>query len=215
MSKPKKPRPTAPASQPASADNQINRNLRWFIRVCFVIAAAWLLLSFFYVVRTEDSPRTIEFKDAKIAVALTHPTYATFRDDLDLTLNVTNLGPEDFTGAVTIVFQGGAPAYPLPAETASARIEKLASGAGYSHRLKFALRQNPPLVGGGAINTSLRVATGDCSFKPEAGPPISVAHVALPLRTINSWLGNSVVLGVIAALIWEVIRKRFFGWEAK
>jgi hypothetical protein len=238
MKKTRRPQPSVPAPPPASIGNltlklepdanlrvtiptpekppqPLSRSLRWFIAVFATLFVLWGGLNAFYVIRTEDTTQPVEFDDARVAVAITYPTYVTFRDDLDLVLNIANRGAEDFTGNVTIVFQGAVPAYPLPAESATAKIEKLAPGAGHSHRLKFALRQKPPWIGGGTINTLVRVATNERSFQPKTGPTISVAHVTLPLRTINAWLGNSVVLGVIAALIWEVVRKRLLGWEAK
>jgi hypothetical protein len=102
----------------------------------------------------------------------------------------------------------------LASETTTIKIEKLSPNACVTSRMKFALRQQTRFFSGEVIPTRLLIATDDRSFQPVAGPPIAVAPLPF-LRTINSWLGNSVVAAAIAALLWEIMRKRLLGWEAK
>jgi len=242
MSKPKKPQPAAPPP-PAATSNisersettlrlepdaklnvtvltpdkpvqPLSRNLRLFIAACIVLLAAWVPISWFFVMDTRETNPIIEFREASLTISVTYPAYATFKDELEVAMNIANRGTEEFTGNVTLLFQG-APAYPLPAESATAKLDKLAVGAGHSHRLKFALRQSPRWFSSQTIQTELSAQKGDRTFPTIKGPSIAVAWHTFPLRTINTWLGNSVVLGVIAALLWEIARKRLFGWEAK
>jgi hypothetical protein len=236
MKKAKKPRPAAPRLRPVNAGDltlklepdanlrvtvltpekpqqPLARNMRLLISVFTVLFAMWVWLNWRYVIPTEYPP-PLEFSGAPITVSLAHPTYVAFRDEAELELTVANRGSEDFTGNVTIIFQGNVPAGPLPQEMTTVKITDLVAGASHAHRLKFALRQQTRWFSSEAIRTRLQISSDARPVQSLDGPLINIAPVPL-LQTINAWLKNSVVLAVVAALLWEVTRKRFLGWEAK
>jgi hypothetical protein len=190
----------------------LNRWMRSLIIGVFLIALLWIFLSMRYLALR--FPQPAEFNDASLSIALAHPAYVAYGDEAEMELTVTNIGGQSFTGSVTVNFPGGVPVRPLASETATIKIEKLSPNACVTSRMKFALRQQTRFFSGEVIPTRLLIATDDRSFQPVAGPPIAVAPLPF-LRTINSWLGNSVVAAAIAALLWEVMRKRLLGWEAK
>jgi hypothetical protein len=190
----------------------INRWMRSLIIGVFLIALLWFFLSMRYLALRFPPPA--EFNDASLSIALAHPAYVAYGDEAEMELTVANVGGQSFTGSVTVNFPGGVPVRPLASETTTIKVEKLSPNACVTSRLKFALRQQTRLFSGEVIPTRLLIATDDRSFQPVAGPPIAVAPLPF-LRTINSWLGNSVVAAAIAALLWEIMRKRLLGWEAK
>jgi hypothetical protein len=190
----------------------LNRWMRSLIIVVFLGALLWSFISFLYL--PLKFPPSTESNDASLSIALAHPAYVAYGDEVEMDLSVTNIGAQSFTGGVTINFPGGVPVRPLAPETTTIKIEKLSPNACVTSRLKFALRQQTRLFSSEMIATRLLIANDDRSFPPVAGPQIAIAPLPF-LRTINSWLGNSVVLTAIAALLWEVMIKRFFGWEAK
>jgi hypothetical protein len=190
----------------------LNRWMRSLILGVFLIALLWFFLSARYLALRFPPPA--EFNDASLSIALAHPAYVAYGDEAEMELTVANIGGQSFTGSVTVNFPGGVPVRPLASETTTIKIEKLSPNACVTSRLKFALRQQTRLFSGEVIPTRLLIATDDRSFQPVAGPPIAVAPLPF-LRTINSWLGNSVVIAAVVALLWEVMKKRLFGWEAK
>jgi len=190
----------------------LNRWMRSLILGVFLIALLWFFLSTRYLALRFPPPA--EFNDASLSIALAHPAYVAYGDEAEMELTVANIGGQSFTGSVTVNFPGGIPVRPLASETTTIKIEKLSPNACVTSRLKFALRQQTRLFSGEVIPTRLLIATDDRSFQPVAGPPIAVAPLPF-LRTINSWLGNSVVAAALAALRREVMRKRLVGWEVK
>jgi len=204
---------------PEKPSAPLNRSMRFLIisvsLSVFLGALLWLFLCMPYL--NLSFPQSAKFGDASLSIALTHPAYVAYGDEAEMELTVTNLGSQSFTGAVTVNFSGAVPVRPLASETTTINIEKLGANASITHRLKFALRQQTQLFSGEVIPTGLQIITDDCSFQPVAGPQIAVAPLPF-LRTINSWLSNYVVVtsvAAVAALLWEVMRKRILGWEAK
>ncbi len=197
---------------PDKPDTPLKRSLLLVIAIVIILTLLWFLLSLRYLALSY--PQSTEFNAASLSIAMVHPAYVAYGDDAEMELTVTNRGSQNFTGAVTVSFPGAVPVRPLASETTTMKIEKLASGASATHRLKFALRQQARLFSGEVIPTALQITTDERSFQPTPGPQIAIAPLPF-LRTINSWLSNSVVVAAVAALIWEVLRKRFFGWEAK
>jgi hypothetical protein len=197
---------------------KLHRNLLLFLIVCAILFALWLVHNWMYVMRTTESWQPIAFRDAQLDVAVTYPNYATFGEETELLLNVTNRGNEKFSGEVTLLFEGVIPAFPLPGEAGTAKLEQLPPGARSSHRVKFAVRQKPAWFNNGTIPVRLLVITDDCVFRPQDGPGIALAHIGLPLRAVNNFLSSPVglaLIGAVGLLLWEVIRKALFGWEAK
>jgi hypothetical protein len=190
----------------------LNRLMRSLITGVFLLATLWFYISFLYL--PLKFPPPADANDASLSIAMAHPAYVAYGDEAEMDLTVTNIGGQSFSGSVTINFPGRVPVRPLVSETTTIKIEKLSPNACVTSRLKFALRQQTRWLSGEMIPTRLLIATDDRSFQPVAGPQIAVAPLPF-LRTINSWLGNSAILGAVAALLWEVVRKRFFGWEAK
>jgi hypothetical protein len=197
---------------PEKSPPPLTRSMRFLIAAVFLFGLLWSFLWLRYL--TSSYPQPTEFNAASLSIAMVHPAYVAYGDETEMELTVVNRGSQSFTGAVTVSFPGAVPVRPLPSETTTMKIEKLASGASATHRLKFALRQQARLFGGEVIPTALQITTDERSFQPTPGPPIAIAPLPF-LRTINSWLSNSVVVAAVAALIWEVLRKRFLGWEAK
>ena len=197
---------------PEKPNAHLRPSLLWLIASVIVLTLLWFLLSLRYLALSY--PQSIEFNAASLSIAMVHPAYVAYGDDAEMELTVTNRASQSFTGAVTVSFPGAVPVRPLASETTTVKIEKLAPGASATHRLKLALRQQARLFSGEVIPTALQIATDERSFQPTPGPQIAIAPLPF-LRTINSWLSNSVVVAAVAALIWEVLRKRFLGWEAK
>lgn len=196
----------------------LNRSMRFLILgfslSVFLVALLWLFLCMPYL---KPSFPQSAITDASLSIALTHPAYVAYGDEAEMEVTITNLGDRSFTGAVTVNFSGAVPVRPLASETTTIKVEKLGANASLTHRMKFALRQQTRLFSGEIIPTGLQIITDDCSFQPVAGPQIAVAPLPF-LRTINSWLSNYVVItavAAVAALLWEVMRKRLLGWEAK
>lgn len=197
---------------------KIHSNLRWFITAVVIVAFFWILLNVVYVIRNSESQKPVEFRDAKLDVAISYPVYATFEEETELLMNITNRSAEKFSGEVTLLFPGVIPTFPMPGETATAKLEKLPPGSRQSHKIKFAVRREPAWFNSGAIPIKVQVITDDCAFQTQTGPDIALAHIGLPIRAINNFLTGPVglaIIGAFALLLWEVARKAIFKWEAK
>lgn len=155
----------------------------------------------------------IEFKDRSLFVSLRHSTYVAFGDEAEIDLSVTNDASESFSGEVTVVFKGDVGAQPLPSESTTFKIENLVSGASGSHRLKFALASKPRWFSGQSVGTAVQVSSATAPVQALPGPEIRITPIPF-MRTIISLLSNSAIVAFLAALLWEVARKRLFGWEA-
>ncbi|MFN0109848.1 MAG: hypothetical protein ACKVZH_13415 [Blastocatellia bacterium] len=206
----------SPNKQPES----LHRNLRWFILAFAALFVTWVIFNAKYVWRICETSTPINQRDAKLDVTITYPMYATFGEETDLLMNITNRSDEKFTGEVTLLFEGAMSAFPVPGESATAKLEKLPPGSRHSHRVKFAVRHDPSWYNsGGVIPMRLKVITDECNFQsPVGGPAIALPQFDLPLRAFNNFLSSPVglaMIGAIALLIWEVIRKFVFKMGAQ
>jgi hypothetical protein len=143
-----------------------------------------------------------------------HPRYAAFGDVTKLDLTVTNHGSAPFNGQVTICFKGNIPIQPFPSESTTLKLDPLAPGASSTHRMKFSLGCQTGWFSRESLRTELQATSGTQRFHASISQPILVPAIPYP-RTLHDWLRNSVLSAAIAILLWEAIRKRFFGWEAK
>src|SRR5262249_44877466 len=148
-----------------------------------------------------------------LSAVVAHPGYAAFGDLTEFDLTVTNLGNDPFNGQVTISFKGNIPVQPSPSESTTLKLEPLAPGASATQRLNFSLGRQTGWFSGESLRTELQATSGAQRFHAPIPQPVLVAAIPYP-RTLHDWLRNSVLSAAVAVLLWEVIRKRFFGWEA-
>ncbi|MGH9847573.1 MAG: hypothetical protein ACREEM_53465 [Blastocatellia bacterium] len=94
------------------------------------------------------------------------------------------------------------------------KLEPLAAGASATQRIRFSLGQNTRWFSREAIRLELQAASGRQQFHASIPEPILIAAIPAQ-RTMHDRLINSTFGAAVALLLWEVIRKRFFGWEAK
>jgi hypothetical protein len=176
-----------------------------------VLVVIWSLLFYRYVVERAYSPQPISLSGTPLSVAMAYPARVAFGDEAELDLIVANLGNDSFTGNVVVSFEG---AHLLPNETGAVKVESLSSKESKTYRLKFALLPKASWWSGGAVRTSLQAYSGNRQLSSVNGADIPIARLPYA-RTLILWLRNSVLTGAVALLLWEVVRKRFFGWEAK
>ncbi|HKX33453.1 MAG TPA: hypothetical protein VJ302_37595 [Blastocatellia bacterium] len=198
---------------PEKAPQPLNRMLLALIVVVIATSAALFFLNVMYVVPT-DFPPPIEFSGPPVSVSLTCPTYVAFKDEAEMALMVTNRSAESYTGNLTVIFKGKVPASPLPDGTTTLKIDKMAAGASHSYRLKFALCHQTQFFCGETIQTVLQLAGDKHPMQALDGPLIRIAPLPM-IRTAMAWLSSSAALLAVAALVWEVTRKRLLGWEAQ
>lgn len=175
-----------------------------------IFTALFLFLYAYFVLQTEFSS-PIEFKG--VSVSLRHSTYVAFGDEAEIDLSVTNSGTQPFSGEVTVVFKGDVGAQPLPSQSTTFKVENLVSGASGSHRLKFALAGKWRRFSEQPVGTAVQVSSAAVPAQALPGPEIRITPIPF-LRTIISLMSNSAIIAALAALLWEVARKRVFGWEA-
>jgi len=200
----------ATEEQPARPLNpRLVRLILFVAAACFV----WLALYLKYLQpRTHSAP--VALSGSTLVAIVSHPAYIAFGDIAELDLSVTNRGNEPFTGQITLLFQGNIPIQPFPAENTTMKLEPLAAGASATQRIRFSLGQNTRWFLREALRTELRAASATQQFRASIAEPILVAAIPYP-RTTHDRLLNSSLSAAVVLLLWEVIRKRFFGWEAK
>ncbi len=200
----------AAAAEPARTLNP------WLKRLFFLVAAFvvfWFMLYSRYVSpHTYSKPVTLS--GTSLSAMVSHPAYAAFGDLTELDLTVVNLGADPFTGQVALNFKGNIPAIPFPSESTSLKLESLPPGASATQRLKFSLGRQTGWFSGESLRTEVQLTAGAQRSRALMDQPILVAAIPYP-RTTHERLLNSSLTAAIALLLWEVIRKRFFGWEAK
>ena len=178
-----------------------------------IAAALGLFVYWLFVLPTEFfSP--IEFKDTSVSVSMTYPTYVAFGDEAEMALSVTNHGSKGFTGQITVIFKGNVGARPLPSGSTAIEIKDLVAGASSANRLRFAFAMDPGWFSEETIGTTLQVSSTAAPVQALPGPEIGIAPVPF-LRTLINLITSSAIVVAVAALLWEVVRKRLLGWEAK
>ncbi|MGH8569341.1 MAG: hypothetical protein ACREXU_15360 [Gammaproteobacteria bacterium] len=178
------------------------------------IAAALGLFVYWLFVLPADLFSPIEFKDTSVSVSITYPRYVAFGDEAEMALSVTNHGSEVFTGQITVIFKGNVGARPLPPGRTAIEIKDLVAGASSANRLRFAFARDPGWFSEETIATTLQVSSTAAPAHALPGPEIRVAPVPF-LRTSINLITSSAIVVAVAALLWEVVRKRLLGWEAE
>lgn len=189
----------------------INRSLYTLFVVFTLLFTVWGWLFYSHVVNRRYSPQPIPLGGTPLLVTLAYPARTAFGDENELDVIVTNSGNDNFTGNVVISLTG---AHLLPNEPGALEIKSLNSKESKTYRLKFALLPKPGAWSGGIIRTSLQTYANNRLLSSVAGDELPIARLPYA-RVLILWLRNSALTGAIALLLWEVIRKALFGWEAK
>ncbi len=200
----------AQAEQPAKP---LNRWLKWLIYAVIILGGCWLGVYGKYIQPRAYSPG-IELSGTALSAKLSHPSFVAFGDEAELDVTITNTGDDTFNGFVTLIFNGNVAPLPLPPETTRLEIKDLSGKASATHRVKFALGESPQWFSGESIRIGLQASSANQRFNSRGESIIRIAPFPY-LRTFSSALSGSAVIIAVAALLWEVVRKRFFGWEAK
>ena len=196
---------------PEKTTVKINSRLATLLAAFALSVAIWSSLFYTHVAQRRYSPQPIPLGGTPLSVTMAYPAHAAFGDEDELDLIVTNLGNDSFTGNVVVSFAG---AHLLPNETGAVEIKNLNSKESKTYRLKFALLPKAGLWSGGIVRTSLQTYSGNRQLSSEKGDDLPIARLPFARRLIL-WLGNSALTAAVALLLWEVIRKLVFKWEAK
>ncbi len=186
-----------------------------FVWAVLILIFLWLLLYIGLIAPRAYSP--MKFNETPLAVTVAHPDSAAFGDEAELDLIVTNPGDQEFSGALTVIFNSNVAVFPLPSETTTIEIKNLDAKAASTHRVKFALPQQWRFFSGEKIRVGLQASTpspaGAQRYRSTAEATIKVAPFPY-LRTLNSLLFGSAAVMAIAGrrgemkLIEEKLRTR-------
>ncbi len=196
---------------PEKAQTKINSRLATLLALFAPLVAIWSSLFYMHVVERHYSPWPIQLGGSPLSVTMAYPAHAAFGDENDLDLIVTNSGPASFTGNIVVSMTG---AHLLPNEPGAVEIKNLNSKESKTYRMKFTPLPKASLYSGGIIGISLQTYAGERLLSVVNGDNLPIARWPYA-RALLLWLRNSALAGAIALLLWEVIRKIFFGWEAK
>lgn len=196
---------------PEKTQTTISLRLTALLVAFAMLAALWFSLFYTHVIDRRYSPWPIQLGGTPLTVTMAYPARAAFGDDNELDLIVTNAGSASFTGNLVVSMTG---AHLLPNEPGAVEIKNLNSKESKTYRLKFTPLPKSGLYSGGVIGTSLQTYAGDRLLSVVPGDHLPIARWPYA-RTLLTWLRNSALVGAVALLLWEVIRKVFFGWEAK
>lgn len=189
----------------------VSLRLRVLLVVFALFAALWFSLFYTHVVERRYSPGPIQLGGTPLSVKMAYPAHSAFGDENELDLIVTNSGNASFTGNIVLSLAG---AHLLPNENGGIEIKNLNSGESKTYRLKFTPLPKTGWYSGGVIRSSLQTFGGDRLLSSVYGDELPIARLPFA-RSLMLWLRNSALTGAIALLLWEVVRKIFFGWEAK
>jgi hypothetical protein len=184
--------------------------LDWRLAALIWVSLTGLSL-WFLLYRTHALERTHSPKPTPLTVKVVHPARAAFGDEVEMDVVITNQGADSFTGQVIISLEA---AHPLPNETAAVKLEPLGSRESKTHRLKFELEPKACSLCGGIVRASLQTYSGAQQLSAVTGAEIPIARLPYA-RSLILWLRSSALTLAVAALLWEVMRKLVFKWEAK
>lgn len=193
---------------------KINWQLAMLIWVFFVGLYIWFMLYRMHVLeRTHSKP--ISLAGSPLTVRMVHPARVAYGDEVEMDVIITNQGNDSFTGQVIIALEA---AHPLPNETSAIKLEALGHQESKTHRLKFELEPKACQFCGGIARTSLQVYADKRQMSAITAAEIPIARLPYA-RSMLLWLRSSTLtlaaIVAVAALLWEMVRKLVFKWEAK
>lgn len=179
-----------------------------------VITLFLILLSLFVIYIQPRQSYDVKISGTSLSTIVSHNSYVAFGDEAEIDITIRNDGNESANGALVLLFNGNIHTLPLPSETTKTDIKELVPGASSTHRLKFALGYPPQWFSNKMTHLTVIFVSGKQQFRSQSHSAFSIAPIPY-LRTVSFSLLGSALTGAIAMLLWEVIRKRLFGWEAQ
>jgi len=171
-----------------------------------------LLVILYVSPRTYTPPTSVSNPD--VSLTLEYPTFLAFGDTGEIYVTVLNRGNVVITGTVVLEFSGTLPVRTVPSTSTIVELKDFKRGASQTARLTISLNRPIWLRAEDAQFQVFVEADGKRGALPET---YLIRAAPIPyLGTSLAWLPTlSALFTGLLSLVWDVIKKRVIGAEAK